>query len=140
MSDDEQGGKSFNWGGLVKGILAGVAIVAGVELILPGTVSGIIGAFGQSSGGLDSFKSLVEGLGPTVRVIAGGAMAAVGVSALFSDSSQNENAERHSLAHHEAKESFAIREDMRKMQTVMMARMKAAGHEPAMAMAAQPAR
>ena len=140
MSDDEQGGKSFNWGGLVKGILAGAAVVAGIELIAPGTVSGIISSLSTTPGSTVGLKSLIEGIGPTLRIIAGAAMSLTGLSYLLSDSSQNENAERHAQTHHEAKESFAIREDMRKMQTVMMARMKASGHEPAMAMAAQQGR
>ena len=37
-------------------------------------------------------------------------------------------------------ESFALREDMRRIQAVMMARMAATGYQPAMAMASQPVR
>jgi hypothetical protein len=136
MSDDDQGG-TFNWGGLVKGILAGVAIVAGVEMIAPGTVSGIIGAFGSSGGPAagESLKGIIEGIAPVVRWIAGAAMVATGISAMLGDHS-SDNADRHAQAHSEARESFAVREDMRKMQAVMMARMKAAGHEPALAVSA----
>lgn len=141
MSDDENGGKSINWGGLVKGIIAGAAVVAGIFLIAPTTFTELFSGAGAGGTGIgESLKGIVESLGPIARPLAGAAIATVGLTQLFSDGSSNENAERHSQAHHEAKESFAIREDMRKMQTVMMARMKAAGHEPAMAMAAQPTR
>jgi len=52
--------------------------------------------------------------------------------------SRGENEERQQI-NAESRESFALREDMKKMQAIMVARAKAAGYEPAMAMA-QPTR
>ena len=130
MSDD---GKT-NWGGLAKTILAGAAILIGVEMIAPGLISNIIPASLSTGSGSGMFtEEAMKGIGLIVQKVAGAVIAGIGLSYLFSDKSQNENAERHAEHFSEAKESFAVREDMRKMQTVMMARMKAAGHEPAMA-------
>ena len=141
MSDDQ----GINWGGLVKGILAGAAVVAGIALATTGSLSGLgnllSGMMASTPGGGSSTLPLViEKIGDVLPRVIGAMIAFTGASYLFSDgsSNQNENAQRHSEHYTEAKESFAAREDMRKMQAVMMARMKAAGHEPAMAMGAQP--
>ena len=140
MGDDQQGGK-INWGGLVKNILAGAAIVVGVEMVMPGTFSAIASAFPSavpSTGGTMFSSATMEGIGLIIQKVAGAVIAGMGLSYLFSDGTQNENSDRHAERYSEAKESFALREDMRKQQAVMIARMKAAGHEPAMAMANQP--
>lgn len=133
MSDEQ--GRKINWGGLIKGLAAGLAVVAGVMLVAPGLIPSIaegIGGMFSSAGG-STF--LTEGIGAVITKVAGAAMAFTGLRYLLSDKSESENAERHAQAYHEAKESFAIREDMRKMQAVMLARMQAAGHQPAMDMA-----
>jgi|GEM_PF-6729796 len=138
MSDGQEK-KSINWGGLIKGLAAGAAIIAGVMLVAPGLIPGIAeGLGGLFSGGAS--PALTEGIGLVITKVAGAAMAITGLSYLFSDKSGADNASRHAEHHAEAKESFAIREDMRKMQAVMMARMQANGHQPAMAAAGQPGR
>ena len=139
MSDDQ----GINWGGLVKGILAGAAVVAGIALATTGSLSGLgnflSGMMAGNPGANSALPAVLEKIGDVLPRVIGAMIAFSGASYLFSDgSSQNENAQRHSENYTEAKESFAAREDMRKMQAVMIARMKAAGHEPAMAMGAQP--
>lgn len=136
MSEDN-GKKSINWGGLVKNLAAGAAVVAGVMLVCPGLLPGIVEGVGSlfKEGAMPAISPVI---GDAIRIVAGAAMSITGLSYLFSGSKDSENAERHSQHYQEAKESFAIREDMRKMQTIMMARMQASGHQPAMA--AQPAR
>jgi hypothetical protein len=138
---DEQGKKSINWGGLIKGLAAGAAVVAGVMLVAPGLlpsiVEGISGMIGSTGGGASFLSS---GVGEVITKVAGAAMAITGLSYLFGGKSDGDNADRHSQQYHEAKESFAIREDMRKMQAVMTARMAASGHQPAMALASQQGR
>lgn len=143
MSDDDKGEKSsFKWGGLIKGILAGAAVLVGIELVSDGLISGLFSGVGSGGGeAIGSFlKDSLSGIGDIIPKIAGVALGAVGLSYLFSDKSQAENTERHSQQYAEAKESFAVREDMRKMQAVMMARMKASGAAVGAGAEIQPAR
>ncbi len=137
-------GNGINWGGLIKGIVAGAAILVGVELVVPGLLAGAIagigGMFAASGGAAAASPALtgaMSGMGLVLTKAAGLALGGIGLSYLLSDKPSNsENGGRHAQDFTEAKESFAAREDIRKMQTVMKMRMAASGHEPAAAMAA----
>ncbi len=134
---------SINWGGLTKGLLAGGAIIAGIAIVCPGCLSGIADALSKIGApvagkaapslvenGVDYIKSGVGSmLGTVIAKVAGVALAVTGIKYLLSD--KPNNAAEHATQYHEAQESFALREDMRKMQAVMASRMQAAGHEPA---------
>lgn len=149
MSEHEKGKSSINWGGLCKGLLAGAAIVVGVEMVCPGTVSGILGSMKDMGSGIGKlFTSgggaptgevakeagnwMTSGIGWLVTKVAGAVAVVMGANYLLSDKKESHETQR-AQQHHEARESFALREDMRKMQAVMVARMQASGHEPAMA-------
>jgi hypothetical protein len=132
--------KNVNWGGLTTNILAGAAIVIGVELVFPGLsmnlfegIKGIATSMVPSAASSEpSFFSTA--MGALLTKIAGVAMGIVGVSYLTADKGAAPEPHHHT---HEQRESFTARLDMQKTQAVMMARMQAQGHEPAMAMAAQ---
>jgi hypothetical protein len=147
MEQDKGEKKSINWGGLAKGLIAGAAIVVGFALVCPGTTGSIIEGvknFGQNVDGKgfmsalsDMFKPgesnwMSSSIGWLVTKVAGAAALIMGANYLLSDKKESHESGR-AREHHEARESFALREDMRKMQAVMVARMQASGHEPAMA-------
>lgn len=73
-------------------------------------------------------KMVGQGIGSLIVKAAGAVIAYMGISYLLNGNKdadrQKELAERHKEQH----ESFAIREDIRKMQAVMQTRMAAAGH------------
>jgi|SRR5579884_2239971 len=146
MSHDHgQEKKSINWGGLIKGLLAGAAIVAGALMIAPAAATAITAAgtaLGAGTIGGSTLTSLggfmAEGLGWLITKVAGAGLAYAGISYLASD--KQPETERHAEHYHEARESFAMREDMRKYQAVMMARMQANGYAPAAQMASQQGR
>lgn len=131
---------AIRWGGLIKNIAAGAAIVAGIALVAPSLIPDLIhgiGSLGSGTAGTAApllSEGLLKGMGEVVRYALGAGLAITGLTYLFSD--HNDNGERHAEAFTEARESFQIREDIRKMQAVMKIRMQAAGHEPAMAIAA----
>lgn len=139
MSTERNKESSINWGGLAKGILAGAAVVAGVVLVAPGLLGGLVEGvqnIGTSLAGTADTEpnAAAQTLGWLVKKAAGIALAVTGASYLLSGGSGGNEAE-HASRHQEARESFALREDMRKMQAVMMARMQAAGQDPAAGMA-----
>ena len=72
-------------------------------------------------------------IGNLIAKVAGGVIAVMGLNYLVNGKAPSNNSGEHAERYAEQKESFAIREDIRKMQAVMMARMQAAGHEPAQA-------
>ena len=139
---------SINWGGIGKGILAGGAIIAGIAIVCPGMLTGVVeglskigtaapaavaaepgmveNAISGFTGGIASM--IGKGITSIALKVAGVALVVTGANYLMSDKSTS-NAEEHATRHAEAKESFALREDMRKMQAVMVARMQNAGQE-----------
>ncbi len=149
MSDDKK--SSINWGGIGKGLLAGGAIIAGIAIVCPGMLSGVVETLGKIGtaapevvkaepgiveNALSGVTSAIgSGIGAVVTKIAGVALAVTGINYLMSD--KTNNAEEHGQRYAEAKESFALREDMRKMQAVMVTRMQNAGQDVG---AAAPAR
>ncbi|MBY0408048.1 MAG: hypothetical protein K2Q01_10175 [Rickettsiales bacterium] len=144
---------SINWGGIVKTALAAGAILIGIELVSEGTIGKVVetiskigdkapvpkpeeaGWIARNFGGLNS--AIGDGIGKVLLKIGGIAMAITGISYLLG-SKGSDHEKQHAERYHEARESFALREDMRKMQTVMQMRMQAQGYEPAMV--GQPAR
>jgi len=150
---------SINWGGLAKGILAGAAIVAGIALAFPGLATGVWQALGDlgvqlsktfaSKAVEEGGKKAIEEVGKKVATepsflatsivwlaqkIGGITLAVVGYKYLTSSKTEMPHPSP------EAEESFAIKEDMRKAQALMMLRMRAQGYEPAMALANQSGR
>lgn len=146
MSDQQQK-SSINWGGLTKGLLATGAIVAGVEMVFPGMMSGMadsISKIGAEAAPTPDPSFVEKGVGAvvggfgkaigTVAIKIGGiALAIMGVTHLVSHKSDRDNAAEHAQNRAERQESFALREDIRRAQATMMARMQSAGHDPAMA-------
>ena len=144
MSDEHK--SSINWGGLTKGLLAGGAIVAGIAICCPSMLTGAMETLSKIGTAAPEIAkadpSLVErgisgltsaigsGLGTLLTKIAGLAIAITGVSYLLSEKKES-NAGEHAARHHEAKESFALREEIRSMQNKMQTRMQLAGHNPA---------
>lgn len=79
-----------------------------------------------------------KGIGSLIAKVAGGVIAVMGLNYLVNGKSSGDNhAQEHAERFAEQKEAFAVREDIRRMQAVMVARMQAAGHEPAMSGAPQ---
>jgi hypothetical protein len=145
MSEDKKG---ISWGGLVKGIVATAAIVAGAELVFPGLIAGVISAVKDVGAAIaDKFAAigtaaaaettaaatteaapgaLSKNIGWLATKVGGIVLAVSGLKYLTSE--KEEAPER---------ESFAAQEDMKRMQALMVARMRAQGYQPAMAMAGQ---
>lgn len=135
---------STNWNGLAKGILAGGAIIAGLVLVAPGTMTGVwesitkIGAETAKDGvepeamwGGESFigktvMPFLTGLaGSVITKIGGIALAITGLCYLTSEK-KNNNAEELGARHAEAKEAYTLREDIRRTQAKMQIRMSEA--------------
>ncbi len=145
MSEEKKG---ISWGGLVKGLVATAAVVAGVELVFPGFVAGVIsaakdvgaaiadkiGSVGTAAAEKTTEAATTEAapgalsktVGWLATKIGGIVLAVTGVKYLTAE--KEEAPER---------ESFAAQEDMKRMQALMMARMRAQGYQPAMQMAGQ---
>jgi hypothetical protein len=157
MSDqeDDQKKSSINWGGLAKGLLAGAAIVAGVMIVCPQVIAPLITAVksivptitaaGQTAASTPGVAAAIEpnffsqGIGSLIVRAAGAVMAFGGAHYLLSNKEESPHSERMQRAH-EAQDSFAVREDMRRMQGLMVARMQANNYQPAMALANQQGR
>ena len=153
MGDDSK--SSVNWGQLGKNMLAGAAIVAGVMIVAPGAIPAVITALssaataagaaftttgaatataGTTTGVLAGAETwLASGIGALITKAVGIVAAVAGATYLLSDS--KDTSDEGVGYRREEQESFAAREDMRKMQAVMIARMQAAGYQPAMALA-----
>ncbi|MFO0388943.1 MAG: hypothetical protein ACK502_04385 [Alphaproteobacteria bacterium] len=150
MSEDKKG---ISWGGLIKGLVATAAVVAGAELMFPGFIEGIVEKAGELKDWIaGKFTATPEILGPMTAEQAAEKAAAEAASAKFADSiksvakfvggavlavsglkyvlSEKQEAEPE-------QESFAVREDMKRTQALMIARMRAQGYQPAMATAGQ---
>lgn len=142
----------INWGGIVKGALAVGAVAVGVELMFPGTMKGLwenVSKLGEPAkqladgqkpepSGLENFMSGVKnflgtGIGEVILRVGGMVMAITGISYLLNGSKKSDHEQERAGQYAEARESFQLREDIRKAQAVMMARMQASGHAPAMA-------
>ncbi|NBO17926.1 MAG: hypothetical protein EBV03_01635 [Proteobacteria bacterium] len=91
-----------------------------IDAAKPGIVENTMGAI---TGGI------TKGIGAVIAKVVGGVIAVMGINHLINGKSSTNNSQEHAERFAEQKESFAIREDIRKMQAVMMARMQAAGHE-----------
>lgn len=146
---------SINWGTVGKSLLAGGAVIAGIAIVCPGMLTGVaetlakigatdkgaqeiakVGGFEKAMVALGSGVNAVRdslvaavgrGVGTIITKVAGLVIGYKGIQYLLSDKSDPSNAQEHAERFHEARESFALREDMRKMQAVMVARMQAAG-------------
>jgi len=133
---------SVNWGKLGKNLLAGAAIVVGACIVFPGLAGALLtglGALGTSIGGMSIGTvsgEVTSGIGVLLTKAFGVALAAGGASYLLSDHGKHSAPSVEGPV--EAPESYIAREDMRKMQAVMLARMQAQGYQPAMALANQP--
>ena len=140
MSDDNSG---VRWGALGKTILAGAAIAAGVMLVTPagaamltsmGAAGGSLAASSPSlaAAATATAEFMSSGIGWLVTKLVGAAVLYKGAQALGDSDKEGPDL---NARQKEAEMSFAAREDMRKMQAVMVARMKANGYQPAMAAA-----
>ncbi len=136
--------KGIQWGGLIKGLVATAAIVGGVELLFPGFTAGVISAVKDvgtaiadklSSIGTAAAEKTTEAatteaapgalsksIGWLATKIGGIVLAVSGLKYLTSEKEAPEE-----------RESFAEREDMKRVQALMLARMRAQGYQPAMA-------
>jgi hypothetical protein len=131
---------NISWGK----VLAGAAIVAGAimmaPVLAPAAAAGVIaighaimGLFAGGAAGTGS--ALVTALTGTVaREVAGAALLGGGIMYFSGEKDRKNAAVEQNVAAAEGN-SFAMREDMRKMQALMVARAQAAGYQPAMAMA-----
>lgn len=88
-------------------------------------VSRQVGGAASSIGG-----GIASGIGKVLLKIGGIALAITGVTHLLSSKSNAHSSEEQETNHRQAKESFALREEIREMQAVMTARMQAAGQNP----------
>jgi hypothetical protein len=84
------------------------------------------GAVGEGASWING--KVMSGIATLLIKAAGVVGIALGVNHLINGKSGGDNAKAHAEQHAEQKESFAIREDIRKMQSVMKMRMQAAGH------------
>jgi hypothetical protein len=145
MSEDKKG---LSWGGLIKGLVATAAVVAGAELMFPGFIEGTISAVKDmgsaiakafesigtkaaegAAGAVDKpvvTSKLAENIGWMATKIGGAVLAISGIKYLMSEKEEAPE-----------QESFAAREDMKRTQALMIARMRAQGYQPAMAAAQQ---
>ena len=129
---------SVNWGGLTKDILAGAAIVAGACIVFPGLAGGLVAALAAAGTALGAATSgaFAAGSGAGIGILL---TKAFGVALAFMGASHFSNKGEDNapifVAPSESDASFAAREDMRKMQALMLMRMQAQGYQPAMATA-----
>jgi len=132
MSEDTEGQKSsVNWGELGKNILAGAAILAGAILVFPSLVPALGGALASMGAAFTGSAAL----GTILKVGAGIGLAIAGATHLMADKAGSADEVLDKQAAQYDQRSFAAEHDIRKMQALMIARMQAQGHEPAMAMA-----
>jgi hypothetical protein len=124
----------ISWGGLGKDILAGAAIVTGLLIVFPGLGAGLMAAAGAAGLALGAATENVasggmpEGVGTLLTKAFGAALAYFGATHFMKKGDSPELSSQQ-----ESAESFTAREDIRKMQALMTARMQAQGYQPAMA-------
>lgn len=134
MSEEKKG---ISWGGLIKGLVATAAVVAGAELLFPGFIEGTVSAaksiatsIKDAFTGIDTTKvvesDLAKNIGWLATKVGGIVLAASGIKYLMSEKQEAPEPE-----------SFAAQEDMKRMQALMVARMRAQGYQPAMPAASQ---
>ena len=136
--------KGISWGGLIKGLVATAAVVAGAELVFPGFIAGVVSAAKDVGTAIADKLSAVSGaaaektaeaattdaapgtlsksIGWLATKIGGVVLAVSGIKYLMSEKQEAPEPE-----------SFAAQEDMKRMQALMIARMRAQGYQPAMA-------
>lgn len=91
-------------------------------------VGGDVAVEGLGKGASAVNNFVLSGISSLIVKAVGLVAIGMGVNHLVNGKPAHDNAAEHAQRHAEQKESFAIREDIRKMQSVMAMRMQAAGH------------
>lgn len=148
-NNHSEGGQSqskVNWGKIGGDILAGAAIAVGIIIVFPvvgEALAPALGAIGSAIGGVFTHGAAMSAatLGTIMAKTFGVALAVGGALHFAKEGEKAEAKEATQDANYQAQadaydqRSFAAEQDIRKMQALMVSRMQAAGHEPAMAMA-----
>ena len=133
MSSNVSWGKILVGAAVAAGAVAVIAFAPGVTAAVGSAITGgasaIFGGLGSVGAWIASQTALLAGFvqgNPTAAIGAAAAAGGLAASAMGSHHGRERDLEE---------ESFAMREDMRRMQALMAARMAATGYQPAMAMA-----